>query len=55
MAAEKAANASPPPNAAFGPEFRARMPPAMKPAATGFTMSFLARYWGRYEAYENVR
>lgn len=45
MAAEKAANASPPPNAAFGPEFLARMPPAMNPAATGFTMSFLARYW----------
>lgn len=44
MAAENAANAIPPPTAAFGPEFRARIPPATKPAATGFTMSFLARY-----------
>lgn len=34
MAAEKAANARPPPKAAFGPEFRARIPPEMKPAPT---------------------
>jgi len=44
MAAEKAANANPPPKAAFGPEFRASPPPATKPAAIGFTMSFFARY-----------
>lgn len=44
MTPENAANASPPPKAAFGPEFRARTPPATKPAATGLTMSFLARY-----------
>jgi hypothetical protein len=34
IAAENAANARPPPNAAFGPEFLARMPPAMNPAPT---------------------
>lgn len=44
IAAEKAAKASPPPNAALGPEFRARTPPAMNPAATEFVISFLARY-----------
>lgn len=35
MAAEKVANASPPPSAAFGPAFRASTPPARNPAATG--------------------
>lgn len=45
MAAENAANAIPPPNAALGPEFRARMPPEMNPAVIGLTISFLARYW----------
>ena len=44
MAAENAAKATPPPNAAFGPAFRAKIPPAKNPAATGFTMSFFARY-----------
>jgi len=44
MAAEKAAKARPPPKTAFGPEFRARIPPVTKPAATEFAMSFLARY-----------
>jgi hypothetical protein len=44
IAAEKAANANPPPRAAFGPEFRASTPPAMNPAVIGFTMSFFARY-----------
>lgn len=44
IAAENAANANPPPNAAFGPEFRANTPPATKPEATEFTRSFLARY-----------
>lgn len=44
IAAENAAKAKPPPRAAFGPEFRASIPPATKPAATGFTISFLARY-----------
>lgn len=34
MAAEKAANARPPPKAALGPEFRASTPPEMKPAPT---------------------
>jgi len=34
IAAEKAANARPPPTTAFGPEFRARIPPATKPAPT---------------------
>lgn len=34
IAAEKAANAKPPPKAALGPEFRARTPPEMKPAPT---------------------
>lgn len=45
MAAENAANATPPPNAAWGPEFRARIPPAMNPAATEFAISFFARYF----------
>lgn len=45
MAPEKAAKATPPPMAAFGPEFLARMAPAMKPAATGLTRSFFARYY----------
>lgn len=45
MAAEKAANASPPPKAAFGPELRARTPPAKKPEATELYMSFFARYY----------
>ena len=44
MAAEKAAKARPPPSTPVGPEFRARIPPATNPAATGFTMSFRARY-----------
>ena len=44
MAAEKAAKARPPPNTPVGPEFRARIPPATNPAATGLTMSFRARY-----------
>lgn len=34
IAEEKAANAKPPPNAAFGPELRARVAPAKKPDAT---------------------
>jgi hypothetical protein len=34
IAAEKAANAKPPPIAALGPEFLARIPPAMNPAPT---------------------
>lgn len=34
IAAEKAANARPPPRAALGPEFRARIPPEMNPAPT---------------------
>lgn len=42
--AEKAANARPPPKAAFGPAFRARTPPARKPDDIEFQMSFLARY-----------
>ena len=45
MAAENAANAKPPPKAALGPEFRARIPPTINPAATGLTMSFFARYY----------
>ena len=45
MAAEKAANAIPPPKAAFGPELRARTPPAKKPEAMELYMSFFARYW----------
>jgi hypothetical protein len=44
IAAEKAANANPPPRTAFGPEFRASTPPATNPAAIGLTMSFFARY-----------
>lgn len=44
IAAEKAANANPPPRTAFGPEFRASTPPATNPAAIGFTISFFARY-----------
>ncbi len=34
IAVEKAANAKPPPNAALGPELRARTAPAKKPDAT---------------------
>ena len=34
IAAEKAANAKPPPRAALGPEFLARIPPATNPAPT---------------------
>jgi len=34
IAAENAANANPPPTAALGPEFRAKIPPARKPAPT---------------------
>lgn len=34
IAAENAANARPPPNAALGPEFLARTPPATNPAPT---------------------
>ena len=34
IAAEKAAKAKPPPTAALGPEFRARMPPAINPDVT---------------------
>jgi hypothetical protein len=45
MAAENAAKAKPPPSAAFGPEFRARTPPAMNPDATELYISFLARYY----------
>ena len=45
MAPENAANATPPPKTARGPAFRASMPPATKPAATGLTMSFFARYY----------
>jgi hypothetical protein len=45
IAAEKAANARPPPKAAFGPELRASTPPARNPEATELYMSFLARYW----------
>ena len=43
MAPLKAANAIALPKAVCGPVFRARMPPAKKPPATGFTMSFFAR------------
>lgn len=49
MAAEKAANARPPPKAALGPEFRARIPPARKPDDTEFQISFLARYYKTYQ------
>ena len=49
IAAEKAANARPPPKAAFGPEFRASTPPATKPDDTELYMSFLARYYRRYQ------
>lgn len=44
IAALKAANAIPPPTIAFGPEPLAKIPPARKPARTGLTISFLARY-----------
>lgn len=44
MAPLKAANAIPPPTIAFGPDCLARIPPATKPARTGFQMSFFARY-----------
>lgn len=44
IAHEKAANATPPPIAALGPEFLARIAPVAKPAATGLTRSFFARY-----------
>ena len=49
MAAENAAKARPPPSTPVGPEPRARIPPATNPAATGFTMSFRARYCSEIE------
>ena len=45
MAAENAANARPPPNAALGPELRARMAPVTNTPAMGLTMSYFARYY----------
>ncbi|KAF8706729.1 hypothetical protein RHS03_04734, partial [Rhizoctonia solani] len=45
IAAEKAANAIPPPKAARGPEFLANTAPEMKPAETAFVKSFFARNW----------
>jgi hypothetical protein len=47
IAAENAAKARPPPSTPDGPELRARIPPATKPAATGFAISFRARYCPR--------
>jgi hypothetical protein len=46
MAAEKAANAAPPPSMAMGPALRARMAPETKPADRPFQWSFFARYCG---------
>lgn len=49
IAALKAANAIPPPTIAFGPDPLAKIPPARNPARTGFTISFLARYFEKRE------
>ena len=54
MAAEKPANATPPMNAAFGPEFRANMPPARNPAVTELVRSFLARYYASPSVIRNA-
>jgi len=40
----------PPPKTALGPACHASIPPATKPAATGFTMSFFARYKIKFNA-----
>jgi hypothetical protein len=49
IAAENAANATPPPKAARGPALRARMPPDTKPAETELYISFFARYCKKCE------
>lgn len=55
IAAENAAKAIAPPNAAFGPELRARMPPETNPAAIAFVISFLARYYSGEGFHSPVR
>ena len=54
IAAENTANPRPPQSAPLGPVLRARTPPAINPAAIGFTISFRARYYAVHHAVRNI-